>query len=130
MALVWSVGSVCDSNSRNRFDVYLRHLLKGDAGTDAVFRDFLIKNPSYDAHFEVGGLAALVAAGDDFTHSYESDDEDEEGKSGGSETAVATVKDGPARKGVVPFPDEVSPLWGASRRGIVVAHILDCVCRV
>jgi hypothetical protein len=119
MALVWSVGSVCDAPSRGRFDLYVRHLLKGDPGTDAVFRDFLIKNPAYDAHFEAGGLAALIAAGDDFTHSYDSDDEDGESKAGGSEGAVAPVKDGPARKGVVPFPDEVRGLGACVRA---------CVC--
>ncbi len=57
-------------------------LRSGEGSTDPVYRDFAVKNPSYDSQFETGGRAAIVAAGDDFTHSYDSDDDEEE-KSGG-----------------------------------------------
>lgn len=58
MSVIWSIGTVADAEGRARFDVYLRKLLKGDTGGHPVFDDFLVKNPTYDAHFE--GLLCVV----------------------------------------------------------------------
>ncbi len=128
-SVIWSIGTVADTQGRARFDAFFRRLLKGDTATDAVFKDFLIKNPFYDAHFEGpcsfasafaacswltyrllfvlsagGGVAATVAAGDDYTHAYDSDDDEEESKSGGS--GPSKISDGTPRKAVTGIPDD------------------------
>jgi len=101
-ATIWSIGTVADAAGRVKFDAFLRHLLKGDAASDPLFQDFLVKNPTYDAHFEGAGVVAILAAGDDFTHAYDSEDED----GGGKEAELKPVEQGTQRKALTPIPEE------------------------
>jgi dynein heavy chain, axonemal len=47
-SLIWSVGVCIDSQSRHKFDLYMRSLLAATCVDSAEYQDFLLKNPDYE----------------------------------------------------------------------------------